>query len=841
MPRSPTAPDTDVAQAAVRPTVPRRTGRTGPTRRARGAVRRLVATLTLALGASAATFAPALATPPPAAPAEVADEPAVVLIGTTGLRWDDVGTLSTPALWDLSRDASVGTVAARSVRSSACPADGWLAVSAGARAADLPGESYGECRTLLNPRSNGMVPGWAAYVESAEASGYSPTLGLLGQAVHEQGVTAAGFGPGAAIALSDRDGVVVGEHALVPADPEALSEAVAQALGTAGLVVVDAGSVRDTGRATVGRPDSFAVPEDEAEDVPAEPSPTGEEPAGPEVITEPTRQQQVQPIDRRVGAVLEAVRESDREVTVLLVSIADSGTRARMQLAAALGPGPGGDLYAESLLGSSSTRQAGMVQTTDVTPTVLSALGLAGTVRTGALVGAPLQAVAGPQDANGRLQELLGIDRHSAAVRSVTPTFFTALIVINLVLYVVVTLGLNGRVLAGLSDLAARMTPGRRPRARVESITRHPTAVLHALRVAGLAVASLPVASFLANLSPWWAATSPGWAVTGLIAAWVVGLTALAALPRWRHPLLGPVGVVAGITSLVLAIDVATGATLQISAPMGVQPVVAGRFYGFNNTAFAMFAAASILTAVAATDPFVRVGRRRQAAVFVAVIGLSVTYLVGMPGLGSDFGGPPALVPGFAVLALLAAGARLTWPRLVAILGGGALVVTSFALIDWLRPDEDRTHLGRFVDTVLDGGLADVVGRKLAQNLANLGGTWLTLLALGGIALVVLVLARPLRWAASASDGGPFSWLSAGTALTSLGVVAPMLRPGVVALAVTLGIGFAVNDSGIVIPAIGVAVAVPLLVAACASWLLQLRAHTAAGTTTVAAAPPEDT
>ena len=50
-----------------------------------------------------------------------------------------------------------------------------------------------------------------------------------------------------------------------------------------------------------------------------------------------------------------------------------------------------------------------------------------------------------------------------------------------------------------------------------------------------------------------------------------------------------------------------------------------------------------------------------------------------------------------------------------------------------------------------------------------------------------------------------------------------MLRPGLIALAIALGIGFAVNDSGIVIPAIGVSMAVPLLIAVIAGWLLSLR------------------
>ncbi|WP_182112746.1 hypothetical protein [Actinotalea sp. JY-7876] len=801
--------------------------------RARAVLAAVGAALTLVLGPTGAPTAVA-ATDRAASDDAAADAGrghAVVVIGTAGLRWDDVHTLSTPALWDVSRTASIGTLAARSVRSSACPADGWLALSAGARAADLPGTAYGECRTLVNPSPEGQVRGWADYVESAELEDYDPRLGLLGDTLAAAGTPAAAIGPGAAIALADGDGTLSVPYTPRPSDPAQLRTDVRTALGTADLVVVDVGAVRDTGRATAPRAEPLAQPTAGTDDETGagdgegadEPAPTGEEPDGPDVITEPTRPEQVRPVDERVGAVLAGIRASDRDVTVLLVSLADSGTRARMQLAAAIGPAPGGQTYGDSLLGSRSTRQPGMIQATDLTPTVLAALGITDDAPAGALVGAPVVPVPGPDSANARLTAVLDIDQHSVAVRPVTPRFYTLLIVSNLVLYLLVTLGLNTRALGALSRAAARL-PGRAAARVVSAVGTRPRVVLQGLRMAGIAVGSLPVASILANLVPWWRAPSSGWALTGVIAAWIAVVSALALLPRWRRPILAPAGVVAGATALVIAVDVVFGAPLQVSAPMGVQPVVAGRFYGFNNTAFSLFAAATLLSAVVLADPLVRAGRRRLAALVVAVIGITATVLDGMPGLGSDFGGPPALVPGFAVLALLAAGVRLSWWRLVGVLGAGVLVVTGFAVVDWLRPADDRTHLGRFVDTVLDGGLGGVVARKLAQNLANLGGTWLTVLALAGIALVVLVLVRPLRGAATAPDGGVFAWLTAGEPLSTLGTEAPMLRPGLIALGVTLGIGFAVNDSGIVIPAIGVSLAVPLLISICAGWLLQVGA-----------------
>jgi hypothetical protein len=742
------------------------------------------------------------------------DAPPVVLVGTTGLRWDDLGSLTTPALWGLSREGAVGTVAARSIRTSACPVDGWLAVSAGNRAGDLLVED-GTCRRLREPMPEGPVPGWSDYVESAALKSYDARLGMFGDTLAKGGAEVVGIGPGAAVALAGSDGVPVGEHHASPVDPRDLERRAEEALGTADLLVVDVGSVRDPGYATRPRPAQDPALDGEVVD------PALDEVLGTDAVTEPTRGEQAQAVDARVRAVLAAVDDSGTGATVLVVSLADSRRTATLQLAAATGPVVTGDgLYADAFLVSGSTRQPGYVQATDVTPTLLTGLGLRDLAPSGVVVGAPILTAGGPQLASERVDALIDANRHALATRPLTGQVYLVLVGINLVLYALVSVGLNGRVLDGLRRTVARRWPGRGR--RLVAATTRPASVLRQLRVAGVAVAAFPVATFLANLTPWWRASTPSYALAGLVVAWITAITALALLPRWGRWLLGPLGVVAAVTALVITVDVATGARLQIAAVMGVLPQVAGRFYGFNNTAFALLAAASILLTVAITNPLVARGRRRLAAAVVAVVGVVATVLDGLPNIGADFGGPPALVPGFAVLALLAAGVRLTWWRALAVLAAGALTVTAFAVLDWLRPADDRTHLGRFVATVLDGGMLPVVTRKLQQNLDNLVGSELTLLAAGGLLLLLLVLGRPIRTAVGAPDGGAYGWLSSGAPLTRLGTDAPMLRPGLVALAVTLGIGFAVNDSGVLIPAMGGALAVPLLVAACASWMLTL-------------------
>ncbi len=689
----------------------------------------------------------------------------VVVVGVAGLRWADVSPEATPALWSLAQHAAIGTVAARSVRSSACPADGWLAISAGARAADAAGATEAECRTLSDPGFGAPVPGWSDYLAAVRDQSYDARLGTLGSALRASGVSASGFGPGAAIALADPAGALVGDHHPVPTDPAALRDELVAAMSSSRLVVIDGGVVRDGG----GSPDPRAGA--------------------------------VAAIESRVAAVLAALdvarSSAGLDPTFLLVSLADSGTTPQLQLAAALGPpaDAGAGRFDDALLVAESTRQPAMLQVTDIAPTIVTALGLPPDADGGAFVGAPIRADGSGGSAAERLDLVLDTARHASAAGPVVTPFFGWLFGLLALLVVVVVAGLARRSFD---------RPG----------------ALRALRIVGVAFAATPVASLLANAVPWWRSGRPGLALAAVVLAGVAVIGALALLPRSRRRPLGPTTVVAAITTVVIAADVVAGAHLQVSAAMGVQPLVAGRFYGFNNSAFAMFAASSLLLAAALANPLVRNGRRGQAAALVGVIGLVATVLDGAPGIGSDFGGPAELFSAFAVLALLAAGIRLTWARVLGVLLAGGAILGVFAFVDWLRPAASRTHLGRFVQTAIDGGVWPVARRKLGQSLGPVFGSWTGLLALAAVILIVVGLWQAWRRSARAPDGGALTQLAGDEGAEALRTELPMLRPVVLALAIALGIGFLVNDSGITIPAIGIAVALPLLLATCSTWLL---------------------
>lgn len=739
---------------------------------------------------------------PGTAHAAADDDHRVVLVGTSGVTWSDVTAEAAPGLWGAAQDGSVGNLVVRSVLSTTCPADGWLALSSGRRAADYRGDGVDPCRVLTNPTDAAPteVPGWGEYSRAVASQAYSAVIGSLGDAVNSAGITATAVGPGAAIALATSDGTVAGDVVPLPAGTNPIPAAgslrldVAAALETSRLVVVDAGSVRDVA--------------DDAD------------------TTELTREQRhaadVATVDAHVTAVLAAVLDDDptlARTTVIIASVADPEPSSRMGALVVLDGSttPG-------TLTSHSTRQHGYVQTTDLLPAVAAPLGLDTVLPRSALVGtAPTSDASGDAVAD-RVDALVDAEDHALTTYPLVGPFFMLYCAVNLLLFGAVALAFSRWL--GTAGARGRSTVAdgrRRPLDTLAAhLTSYPLRCLSVLRAAAVAVAAVPAATMLANVVPWWRTSAPALTLIGLVLVWVAVVTTAAVLPPWRRTVLGPASVVAAVTAGVLAVDVVMGARLQVSGLMGIQPMVAGRFYGFNNTAFALFAAATIVLAAAVGDALLRRGHRRWAVASIVGIGMVAVILNGSPSIGADFGGPPATVPAFCLLALVAAGVRITWRKVLAVLGAGVVVVSTFAVVDWLRPADQRTHLGAFVDDALDGELWGIVIRKLGANLSTLANP-LTLVAIAGVLLVVVVVGRPLRVVAAVDGTDAYAWLTRGTPLREVGTAAPLFVPAVVCVVVALVIGTLVNDSGIVILAVGMSILVPVVTATYATWMLSLQ------------------
>jgi len=685
----------------------------------------------------------------------------VVVIGTGGLSWSDVSAKATPALWSLLREGATADLTVHSVHANTCPVDGWLSLSAGERAADVDGTGGGDsggpdgarppCQALPNDMTAGKVPHWDDYVKAAADTRFNASLGLLGDQVAGHGGCIQAVGPGAALGAARSDGIV---DRYQPYDESNLTAVLASCPAT----LIDVGLIRD----------------------PADVDPRDES------LPTTTRAQQVTAVDARVAAVLKAAPSG---TDVVLASLADAGVTARLRLVAATGPH-----FGTGTLQSASTRQEGLVQLADLTPTVLDHLSIP---RPQSLGGTPLQfATSGDnsvRSAEHRLNALLDLDESSHEVHGLVKPFFYGMALLQLTLYLIAAL-LWRRGWGAES----RLGTGTRSRHLSTAVPRREK-LLGVTRQVAIVAATIPVSTFLATLLPWWRFPVPLLSVVASVAVFASVISLLALLGPWRRQLFGPLVVVCVSTMGVLAADVMTGSRLQLSSLMGLQPVVGGRFFGMGNVTFALFATATLMLCIAVGNHLVTVQQPRMAAAAVAALGFFAVVVDASPSWGSDFGGPPALLPGVALLVLAILQIRLTWLRLLVVGGGTVLFVLIIGWLDWLRPPEQRSHLGRFVQTALDGGAWDIVVRKLDQNITLLFGNLVSLLIPVGLVASAYVLARPGSRAA-----GPLRRSFARVQL---------MRPGLIAILVMWVIGFALNDSGTAIPAVGAALAIPLVIA----------------------------
>lgn len=430
-------------------------------------------------------------------------------------------------------------------------------------------------------------------------------------------------------------------------------------------------------------------------------------------------------------------------------------------------------------ISSGSTKQDGIIALTDVLPTVLASHDAA---PSGRIQGQAIEGVAHPDPLR------LVVDR-SMAARLVDAASVPALLSWT-------APALIAAVLLLIPPLAA--LPRLARAARV---------------IAALGPLAIP-AGLLAQVVPWWRAASPTWALIGTVWLLASALAAVVLLGPWRRSRVGLVSAAAALTAGVVLLESATGSHLQIGSPLGAQPISGGRFYGLSNHLFGVVLGATLMGLLCL---FARVTAPRSRTLLTLLLGGVVAGVCVAPSMGADFGSMLVTVPAVGLLALLVSGLRVRLWHLLTLGAGGAVAVLGVSFLDWLRPAEQRTHLGRFVDDLLSGDLLAVVVRKLAQNVAMTTGHpgLLVLLLAALLASVILVAPHLVRWRrlqdlrAEAVPGEAASRVAPGAAGAAVTPAAAVL----LVLVLATWAGYLVNDTG------------PVLVAGVvAVWLMHLPA-----------------
>jgi hypothetical protein len=254
------------------------------------------------------------------APRAVAAARHVVIVGISGLTWDNVTPATMPALWRLADGGSVGSLVDYAQQPVACPADGWLTLNSAARAqGPRPCDSL---PVVIAAGSGARVPAMPQIIRDNQPYHESPDWGLLGTLA---GCSTA-VGQGAALALASPAGAVSSYLA-------SFADLSRPALARCPLSVIDLGQTGSSERVRAAADRQLAQL-------------AAELPAG----------------------------------TLLLVTApgAAAGTGQGMapggppHLMSVVVSGPG---YAHGLLGSPSTRRPGIVTLTDLTTTVAGWLG----------------------------------------------------------------------------------------------------------------------------------------------------------------------------------------------------------------------------------------------------------------------------------------------------------------------------------------------------------------------------------------------------------------------------------------------------------------------------------
>lgn len=705
-------------------------------------VRRVPALLAVALVAALMTCVPGRSAAAEPAPTPTKVPGPVVVVGLAGMTWQDVDEQRTPTLWQMTGSGAAGAMTVRVNSRLTCPIEAWLTISSGSRA--LMPASEETPTPSPSPSPSPTTP-------EQRCSDYPGTVGSGGdseiedwrryrvQNAQAQYGTKLGTVPG-----------ILRRHD--------------QCIGAVGAGAV-LGSAAPDGQVTSHRGSLADLP------ALAEQCPLVYVDAG------------VTPTPAEAEATTAAVQRSvPDDATLIVLGLSDRYDYAQMHVAIASGPNLGNDPYAGHWLGSASTRRDDVSQLTDVAPTLLTLLGH-DDERTTQMTGSPLRATT-PYDGSTAdvVRELQGIDKANKVSRDLTPGFVVLLELVQAVLFVLAAVGLR------------RWWPwlwhrvGRRR-------------ILVTAKYLGLVAAAVLPATFLANLVPWWNAGLPKLALLGTCALFTAATLGVALAGPWRRHVIGPPTAIAAVTGVALGADVLTGSNMQLSSMLGYPVVIAARFYGFGNNIFALFATGVLLFLAGLYHWTAGHLRKRWALVLVAALGGFAVVLDGWPSWGSDFGGVIAFVPGVLVLLALLAGRTLNLRWLAGIAFSGVVAVAVIAYLDFRRPAQEQSHLGRFVGQTLNGEALEVIARKLRANLTilvtNLG---LTLLVIVGIVFFLVVLMRPF--------GGHEA------PLQRVYERVPAFRAGVAACAVTLGIGMLINDSGIAIPAMGMMLGLPLVIAA---------------------------
>lgn len=414
-----------------------------------------------------------------------------------------------------------------------------------------------------------------------------------------------------------------------------------------------------------------------------------------------------------------------------------------------------GSTVPPGMLTSPTTRQIGLVSSVDFAPTLLSQLRLPSPPT---VTGRPMRIVA-LHDREQRISFLRWLER-----RAQTPLQNLTAVVI------VAAVAIGAAILLTTFSVVVSLFEPLRKSAVPRVVSKF------ALAAIGTGM-MIPTALFLVG----GAMVSNHWVGAALIFSAALGLSGFAflAAKRWVAKSQAPfsfrwIGVLCGITALVALL----GLPLYWATPLGYFPTTGWRYFGITNSGIGLALVGTVFAWRLLGIP----------ARWMLVWCLVAPLLMGFSLWGANFGGALTLAVGFAVAWEWLTMPQPSWQRTLQRVAA-ALIATVVGLVvleSWL-PEEQQAHLGQLVHRLREQGwwvLTDMAYRKWHLMGEFFGRTPLSSLALA------LFVAGHLGYPRLASWFDLFA----------------CLQPAFLAGAVGAWVGLVVNDSGMEV--VGMALAI---------------------------------
>ncbi|MDI6799426.1 MAG: hypothetical protein QMD53_01885 [Actinomycetota bacterium] len=638
-------------------------------------------------------------------------KPKVIMVITNGLGASELAEAAAPNLSKIAKEGAAGLMNVRT-QAGPNPYDGYLCIGVGAKTktGGTAGESFN--RDEVHPsgilasdiflQRTGIEPplGSIANLSIANIIATSKTIprsnlpGSLGKALKEGGLKAALIGNG------DNVGEPHREASLITMDELGLTY-LGDVSAATNTISKETGTITDYAALFTKTKDLLAT----SDLLVVELGDTTRLESRNNLYTEEAiikrRKFKMEAVDRYLGEVL-SILGDDTTLMLLAPSNPPEAMERGNFLAPAIMIGASVD---GGLLISDTTRWPGIVDSTDIAPTILSILGAE---KGEEMTGRPIRFLDRRVDPSymGRMSTRY---ENKAIARVPLLKGYVTLVSIMVILAALVSFFKN-----------------------------IPKRLVGAIQVIFLWLLSIPVAFEI------FAPIDYGHMILPILLVSAIAGAIVMCARYFKGSQLMPIVLICLLTVVILTLDMMTGWNLIRTSILGYCPNIGARFYGIGNEYMGILIGASIIGITSLLD--VKKLRLRAHHLLAGLMFAAVVVAIGHPALGANVGGTIAASVGFAITLIVLFQGSLKRRHFLYVAGAALGALLIFLAIDIFRGGA-TSHAGRSVMMIYEGGvkeLLEITRRKIAMNYRGMKYTVWTRILLATLLVSPMLFFRPV-------------------------------------------------------------------------------------------------